>query len=53
MGRDRIKKEIDTWDARRMQLKQAYLNAGETEEVADAKSTDQVRREIRGEINNA
>ena len=37
----------------RLQLKQAYMNSGETEEVADAKSTDQVRREIRGEVNNA
>lgn len=43
-------REIDTWDARRLELKGRYISEGMTEEAADDRATKDVTREIREEM---
>ena len=41
--------EVDAWDERRLELKRRYLQDGLSEEAADERATNDVRREIRAE----
>lgn len=42
------KLEVDAWERRRLSLKARYISQGLSDEAADDKATDDVRREIRG-----
>lgn len=43
------KLEIDAWDRRRLRIKKFYIEQrGMSDEAADDKATDDVRRSIRG-----
>ena len=42
-----IRAEVDAWERRRLRIKQFYISQGRSEEDADDRATEDVRRSIR------